>query len=156
MPIDTVATRFLDSHSIPYLVFIHKKTPISVEEAARERGQEPGQVIRSILFRHTTDEFILVLVPGLHRVSWKKVRAWLKISRLSLANKDEVLQITGYDLGTVNPFGIQHKVKIMVDERVFLPSEVSLGSGVHGAAIILATSDFPRALGAYEVGDLTL
>ncbi len=156
MSIDTAATRYLDSRSIPYQVFVHNKTPFSIEEAAQERGQEPGQVIRSILFRHASDEFILVLVPGLCRVSWRKIRAWLKVSRISLATKEEVLRKTGYDLGTVNPFGLQNKVRILVDERVFLPPEVSLGSGVHGVAIILASSCLPQAIGSCEIGDLAL
>jgi Cys-tRNA(Pro)/Cys-tRNA(Cys) deacylase len=156
MSIDTTATRYLDSHSIPYQVFIHKKTPISVEEAARERHQEPGQVIRSILFRHASDEFILVLIPGLCRVSWRKIRLFLKISRISLASKEEVLRVTGYDLGTVTPFGLQNKVRILVDERVFLPSQVSLGSGVRGTAIILSTTYLKQALESLEMGDLAL
>lgn len=74
-----------------------------MEQAARERGQRPEQVVRSILFRTGKDEYLLALVAGAAQISWKALRAYLGQSRLTMAKEDEVLRVTGYPIGAVGP-----------------------------------------------------
>jgi len=57
----TPATRTLDLLGIPYWLFEHPRPPESLEQAARERGQTPGQVVRSILFRLSEGQFAMAL-----------------------------------------------------------------------------------------------
>jgi Cys-tRNA(Pro) deacylase len=152
MPVSTPATQTLDRLSIPYRVFEHPHPPGSLEQAARERGQEPGQVVRSILFRHEQEAFIMVLMAGPGQISWKRVRAHLGVSRLSMANETEVREVTGCQIGTVSPFGLPSPILILADNSVFEPEEISIGCGVRGAAIIMKSSDLQRALGEVEIG----
>jgi Cys-tRNA(Pro)/Cys-tRNA(Cys) deacylase len=152
MPISTPATQTLDLLSIPYRLFEHPHPPESLEQAARERGQASGQVIRSILFRHEQEYFVMVLMAGPGQISWKRVRAHLGVSRISMASESEVREITGYEIGTVNPLGLPRPIRILADESVFLPEEISIGSGVRGAAIIMKSADLWRAVGKIEVG----
>jgi len=49
----------------------------TLEQAAIERGQRPEQVVRSILFRLSSDEFFMVLIAGQRQISWKAIRAYL-------------------------------------------------------------------------------
>ncbi len=65
----TPVTIDLSSKKIPYRVFRHPGPIHSLEQAAQERGQEPGQVIRSILFRISQDNYVMVLVAGPKQVS---------------------------------------------------------------------------------------
>jgi Cys-tRNA(Pro)/Cys-tRNA(Cys) deacylase len=150
--ISTLATRTLDGLSIPYRVFEHLRQPESLEQAARERGQLPGQVIRSILFRLDKDNFILTLAAGLTQISWRKLRAHLGVTRISMASEEEVLSVTGYAVGTVSPLGLARPIPILADNGIFTPDEISLGSGLRGVAIIMKSSDLQRALGNIEVG----
>ena len=152
MPVSTPATQILDKLSIPYRIFQHAQPPASLEQAALERGQVPGQIIRSILFRIQKEKFFLTLVAGPGQISWRKLRAHLGVSRISMATGEEVLSVTGYAVGTVSPLGLQHPIRILADESVFKPEEVSLGSGVQGVAIIMKSADFKRTLGKIEVG----
>ncbi|HEX7541073.1 MAG TPA: YbaK/EbsC family protein [Anaerolineales bacterium] len=152
MPISTPATRTLDQLSISYRVFEHPYPPESLEQAARERGQAPGQIIRSILFRYKKGNFFLTLMAGPRQISWSKLRSHLGVSRISMATEDEVLAVTGYAVGTVSPLGLPRPIRILADMSAFKPEEISLGSGVRGAAIILKSTDFQRALGKVEVG----
>ena len=152
MPIPSAATRTLDQLAIPYRIFEHLHPPTSLEDAARQRVQEPDQVIRSILFRHAQENFVMVLIAGPGQVSWKRIRAHLGISRLSMATQAEVLAVTGCELGTVNPIGLPPTVRILGDVSVFKPAEISIGSGVRGQAIIIKSADLRRALREVEIG----
>jgi Cys-tRNA(Pro)/Cys-tRNA(Cys) deacylase len=128
MSVSTTATRTLDQLAIPYRVYRHLRPPASLEEAARERGQLPEQVIRSILFRRGEDDFIMILVAGPGQLSWRKLRSHLRVSRLSLASEAEVLKVSGAAIGAVGPLGLPVPVPLLVDEGVFLPEEVSIGT----------------------------
>jgi Cys-tRNA(Pro) deacylase len=152
MVITTPATQSLDQLSIPYRVFEHLQPPGSLEQAANERGQVPGQIIRSILFRFEKDHFFLTLMAGPEQISWRKLRAYLGVSRISMASEDEVLTVTGCAVGTVSPFSLPHPIRILADVSVFTPEEISIGSGRRGTAIIMKSADIKRALGNLEVG----
>jgi len=151
----TAAGRALDALGIPYRLFRHSQPPDSLEQAATQRGQLPDQVIRSILFRLGKNDFVLVLTAGPAQLAWPKLRARLGVSRLSLASEAEVLEVTGAPIGAVGPLGLPVPVPLLADEGVFLPEEVSIGSGVRGTAVILKSKDLKRALGQVDIARLT-
>ncbi len=65
----------LTEMGIPHREFQHPNPVHSLEQAARERGQTPGQVIRSIVFRLGKGEYVMVLVAGPSQISWPDLRA---------------------------------------------------------------------------------
>ncbi len=144
----------LESLGIHHQVFRHRGQVNSLEQAARERDQRPGQVVRSILFRLGEDEFAMALVAGPAQISWKKLRQHMGQSRLTMASEEEVLAVTGYRVGAVSPFGIPHPLRVLIDPGVLREEVVSLGSGIRGTAIIMSTTDLMKALGNPEVIDL--
>ena len=123
-----------------------------MEEAAGQRGQGPGQVIRSILFRVDKNDFFLTLIAGPGQISWRRLRARLGVSRISMASETDVLKITGYEIGTVNPLGLPNPIPILVDVGVFHYPEISMGCGVPGTAIIMASADLRKVLGKIDIG----
>jgi Cys-tRNA(Pro)/Cys-tRNA(Cys) deacylase len=148
----TPVTRYLDAKGIPYRFFRHPGEVHSLEQAARERGHKPEQIIRSIVFRLSRGGFIMVLVAGEKQVSWPALRRHLGTSRISMATEAEVLQQTGYPLGAVSPFGIRQPLRILVDHGALDQDEISIGSGVRYTTVILKGEDFLEALGQVEVG----
>ena len=152
MEISTPVTRFLDERHIPYRLFQHSGPVHSIEEAARQRGERPEQIIRSILFRLSSEEFLMVLIAGPGQISWKALRVFLDQSRLTTATEEEVIRVTGYQIGAVSPFGLPQPVRTLVDESVLAEEEISIGSGQRGLAVILQKKDFIQAMGKMEVG----
>jgi Cys-tRNA(Pro) deacylase len=152
MEISTPVTRFLDERHIPYRLFQHSGPVHSIEEAARQRGERPEQIIRSILFRLSSEEFLMVLIAGPGQISWKALRVFLDQSRLTTATEEEVIRVTGYQIGAVSPFGLPQPVRTLVDESVLAEEEISIGSGQKGLAVILQKKDFIQAMGNMEVG----
>ncbi len=151
----TPAGAALMKRGIPHRTFRHAGTVDSLEQAARERNQLPEQVVRSLVFRTAVDQFIMILVAGAGQVSWKRLREHLGQSRLTLATPAEVLQATGYRIGTVSPFGLPHPIRILVDQSVLRQHEVSIGSGEAGAGIMILAVDLLGALPEAETVQLT-
>jgi Cys-tRNA(Pro)/Cys-tRNA(Cys) deacylase len=148
----TPVTQDLDRKGIPYRLFTHPGPIHSLEQAARERGQRPEQVVRSIVFRLSEGEFVMVLIAGPQQISWAALRTHLGVSRMSMASEEEVLVTTGYPLGAVSPFGLPGTMRILADESVFKKDQVSLGSGVRYTTVILSSQDLRRGLGNVEIG----
>lgn len=150
------AARELDQRGIAYRLFEHPQPPESLEEAARQRGQTPQQVIRSILFRLSEAEFVMVLMAGPGQISWKHIRAAVGVSRISMASEAEVLSVTGFVRGAVTPLGLPHPLRILADVSVFIPKEISIGSGVRGVAVIMNSTDLKGALEGVETGNFAV
>jgi Uncharacterized conserved protein len=144
----------LEELNIPHQVFKHEKPVLSFEQAASDRNQRPEQIVRSILFQVRPEEFVMVLMAGRDQVDWRKLRQLVKRSRVRMASEDEVLEMTGYRVGTVSPFGLKNPVRILIDESVLREDEISIGSGVRNMAIILKSADLRRALGAVDIVSL--
>jgi Cys-tRNA(Pro) deacylase len=150
----TPATQALDQLQLPYRLFRHTESVSSLEDAANQRGQAPGQVVRSILFRVGEGYFVMALMAGPAQISWSILRKTLGQSRLTMATEDEVLTVTGYRTGAVSPLGLPTPLRMLADEGVFLPDEISIGSGERGLAIILRSTDLRKALPDVEIGSL--
>ena len=144
----------LDSLGIPHRVFRHEKPVTSFEEAASARNQRPEQIVRSILFQVRAGEFVMVLMAGRDQVDWRKLRQLVKRSRVRMATEDEVLEVTGYRIGTVSPFGVKNQVRVLLDASVLREEEISIGSGVRNVAIIMKSADVRKALGEVEIVEL--
>ena len=122
-----------------------KKLPVNVGKTPTRSSEASFSAIRK-------DNFFLTLAAGPEQVSWRKLRAHLGVSRISMATEEEVLGVTGYAVGTVSPLGLAHPTRILADIAIFTQDEISLGSGVRGVAIIMKSADLKRALGEIEVG----
>lgn len=144
----------LDQLGIPHRVFRHEKPVTSFEEAASARNQRPEQIVRSILFQVRPGEFVMVLMAGSSQVDWRKLRQLVKRSRVRMATEEEVLEVTGYRIGTVSPFGVRNQVRVLLDASVLREEEISIGSGVRNVAIIMRSEDVRKALGEAEMVEL--
>jgi len=96
----------------------------------------------------------MILAAGPAQISWKALRRHLSQSRLTMASEAEVLQVTGFRVGTVSPFGLPRPLKVLLDASVLKEKEISLGSGMPNTGIIMQSADLQRALGEVEVVNL--
>jgi Cys-tRNA(Pro) deacylase len=154
MQTQTPVTKALEELDIPYELHIHSRPLRSLEQAASERNLEPGQIVRSLLFRMEGDQFVMVLVPGPSKVDWAKLRHYLGISRVTTARPHEVEAVTGYPTGAVSPFGLKAPVRMLADESIKGIEVISLGAGIRNAGVILKGEDLLAHLDP-ELSDFT-
>ncbi len=141
----------LRKKGIPFSLFVHQEPIHSLEEAAKARSQLPNQVIRSLLFRLAEGQFALVLVAGPQQIPWKNLRSFFQQRRLTQASTEEVLEITGYRIGPVSPFGLANPVPVYIESGVLKEETLSMGSGRAGTAILIKMEDLQRALPRAEI-----
>jgi Cys-tRNA(Pro) deacylase len=106
----------------------------SLAEAAEARGVTPAAVVKTLVVRRGDDDYVFVLVPGDRTISWPKLRALLGVSRLSMPPADVAKDATGFERGTITPFGSTRAWPVVADERL-VGEEITLGAGEHGLAI---------------------
>jgi Cys-tRNA(Pro)/Cys-tRNA(Cys) deacylase len=136
----------LAAAGIPYRLIRHGRVG-SLAEAAAARGVAVPDVIKTLVVRRGDDDFLFVLVPGDRVISWPKLRALLGVSRLSMPDAATAKAATGYERGTITPFGSTKPWPVVADERV-AGREITLGAGEHGAAVAVDADTALRALDA--------
>jgi Cys-tRNA(Pro) deacylase len=142
----------LDRSGIPYRVVRHGRVG-SLAEAAAARGIEPRALLKTLVVRRADDDFLFVLVPGDREIAWPRLRALLGVSRLSMPDAATALAVTGYERGTITPFGSSRPWPVVMDASV-AGEEISLGAGAHGVGVVAQADDVAAALGA-QVADVT-
>lgn len=128
----------------------------SLEEAARARGVDPRDVVKTMVVRRGEDDYLLVLVPGDREIAWPKLRQLLGVSRLSMPDAATATEATGYERGTITPFGSTTPWPVVADAS--LAGEpgrrISLGAGAHGVAVTVG-ADATLAFLEATVADVT-
>ncbi|NUO58369.1 MAG: hypothetical protein HOV78_17005 [Hamadaea sp.] len=121
----------------------------SLPEAAAARGVEIPDVVKTIVVRRGDDDYLFALVPGDRVISWPKLRALLGVSRLSMPDAATAKEATGYERGTITPFGSAKPWPVIADERL-RGRTITLGAGEHGVAVAVGADATVEALdGAY-------
>ena len=122
-------------------------------EAAAARGVQPRDIVKTMVVRRAADDYLCVLVPGDSEIAWPKLRALLGVSRLSMPDAATALQVTGYERGTITPFGALTALPVIADSAM-AGHLVSIGAGAHGVAMSLDADAMLAALNA-TVAEIT-
>ena len=156
---DTPAIRALAASGIDHELTSHGPVR-SLEEAAAARGLDPRQILKTLVVRRGDGDFLFVLVPGDRQISWPKLREHLGVSRLSMPDKEIALEVTGYERGTITPFGslpspAGEPWPVIADALIVSrEGPVSIGAGAHGVAATVHPAQLVEELAA-TVADVT-
>ena len=149
---DTPALRALAESGIRHAVTRHGRVR-SLAEAAAARGVPPQAIVKTMVVRRGEGDHLFVLVPGDREISWPKLRAVLGVNRISMPDAEAARAVTGYERGTITPFGSATALPVVADERI-AGRTISIGAGAHGVAATVAGDDVIAHLGA-RTADVT-
>lgn len=148
---DTPAIVAVEDSGLDHRV-LHYGRARSVEESADKQGIAVSAVIKTLVVRRGDDDYVFVLVPGDRAMDWPKLRRHLGVSRISLPDADEAREATGYERGTITPFGSTRAWPVIVDESA--AGVVAVGAGSHGVSIHVDVDELAAHFSA-ERGDVT-
>ncbi len=137
---------------LEYRVVRHRPAR-SLAEAAALRGISPADIIKTLVVRRAANDFLFVLVPGDREIAWPKLRTHLGVSRLSMPDAATAFEATGYERGTITPFGSRTAWPVIADATI-AGRTISLGAGEHGATVLLDADAAVAALGA-DLADIS-
>jgi Cys-tRNA(Pro)/Cys-tRNA(Cys) deacylase len=135
----TPALAAVEESGLAYRVIRHGPVK-SLTEAAHARGVDPADVIKTLVVRRGDDDYLFVLVPGDRTISWPKLRRLLGVSRVSMPDAQTARAATGYERGTITPFGSLRPWPVIADTRI-AGRQITLGAGEHGTALAVAADD---------------
>ena len=148
---EQAALAALEESGVAYRLLRHGPVR-SLAEAAEARGVTPAAVVKTLVVRRGDDDYLFVLVPGDRTISWPKLRAVVGERRLSMPDAEQAREATGYERGTITPFGSVRSWPVVADERI--TGEITLGGGAHGVAVAVDAQSALTALDAV-VADVT-
>tara|TARA_Y100000768_G_scaffold352511_1_gene304167 strand:+ start:30 stop:512 length:483 start_codon:yes stop_codon:yes gene_type:complete len=107
----------LDEYNKGLKAIVLNSSARTAQEAADSLNTEVGSIVKSLLFT-TEDGFVLCLVSGDKRCSLNKLKK-IKIQKdVSMANPDQVKEVTGFTIGGVSPIGHLQKIEIFIDNEL--------------------------------------
>ncbi len=155
-PVTTLLTQAGIAYDVIEIPLSEDKKPIrNLEELLRNQGLDPQSVVRSVLFKTASEQFVLLAVAGGGRADWAVLRHHLNERKCRMAEFDEVPQATGYVVGAVPPIALPENIKVLVDNSVKQYPTVVIGSGVLGYALSLKGADLLKLMAGAELGVFT-
>lgn len=144
----TNAARILDGLEIRYELREYEVDPddLAAESVARKIGLPAEQVFKTLVMRGDRNGVCLAVAPGDSEVDEKALARLTGDRRIVMVSLKEVQPLTGYIRGAVTALGAKRDYPVWVDETVELFDLISVSAGVRGTQILLAPSDYLRAV----------
>lgn len=138
----------LDQKGVAYELKAHPNTAHTAADAAKEIGLQLGQIVKSLLVEGHRHPPVLLLVPGDRMVHFNKLGKILGDRSIFLCSPERTLEVTGYQVGLVTPFGLKADLPKIIDSSALDSEKVAVSSGTWGFEIVLSPHDLMEASGA--------
>ncbi|GAB4444114.1 MAG: hypothetical protein Fur0044_40500 [Anaerolineae bacterium] len=136
---------FIEAQNIEATILSMAEHTPTVPDAARALGVEPEQIIKSLVFL-VYEEPLLVINNGLAKVDRRKVADRLGVGKkqVKFASAEQALEITGYVVGSMPPFGHRRKLRTLVDQAITGFQVIFGGGGDIDAMMRLTVAELLR------------
>ena len=144
----TNAVRILDNLSISYELRSYEVDPddLAAERAAEKIGLPAGMVFKTLVARGDRAGVCLAVLPGNAHLDLKALARLTGDRKIDTVALKEVQPLTGYIRGGVTALACKKNYPVYVDETIELFDQISVSAGVRGTLILLAPSDYLRAV----------
>jgi Cys-tRNA(Pro) deacylase len=121
----------------------------TVESAAQALGTTVDRIVKSLLFI-INGEPTLVISLGTQRVDRKRLAKHFNVGRkrVKLANADTVLELTGFVIGAVPPFGHRSNLSVILDKSILDKPVVYAGGGSTQSMLAITPDELLRVTSA--------
>jgi Cys-tRNA(Pro) deacylase len=133
----------LKSNEINFELITLTKPVHSVYDVQIACNCTASEVIKTLVFIGSHP--ILVVLPGDKMADINKIKNFTGEKELRMAKPAEVLELTGYGVGAVSPFGINSNFKQIADKSIFDIPFLFLGSGESNILIKMSKDEFLKA-----------
>ncbi len=96
---------------------VETKNMKTVEEVGKFLKEKPDKFIKTLVYK-TDGEPAIVMIRGDHEVNESKVKSYLGVNEIFLADEKTIEEVTGAPLGFAGPVGLKVKCKLLADYSV--------------------------------------
>ena len=124
-------------------VIVLESTARTAVDAAKSLNTEVGSIVKS-LFLRTKNSFLLCLIAGDKRCSLNKIKKILNEKDVSMANADQVKEVTGFTIGGVSPVGHLNNLNIYIDNSLQRFKDVFAAAGHPNTIFKISFTDLQK------------
>ncbi len=144
----TLGIELLKRTGIEFDVLTYRYRETGALPAAHALGLSPTVVVKSLVFRSDTGDYLFALIDGAGRVSGKKLARASGHKRVGAAAPRDAERITGYQVGGISPLGAKRALPVFLDRRTAESEEVVINAGGRGTMVRLKTIKLVQITGA--------
>ena len=147
---------FLEERGILYRrLEFPSETEKGAANVAHALGFSEAQAVKTLIFETAAGERALVMLGGDKNAISGRLKRALGSRNIRLAEPATVIEVTGYEIGSIPPFHWQPPgFRSIVDACLMNEEELGVGAGVWGQEIMIAPADLVAACNG-EVFDLS-
>jgi Ala-tRNA(Pro) deacylase len=131
---------WLTHSSIPFAV-LHHEAVFTSEQAAAVRGTSLASGAKALIVKGG-DRFLLLVLPADRKLDSRKARDVLGVKALRFATREEVLELTGLQPGSIPPFGSLFQLPTYCDPALADNASINFNAGDHTISVQMAYGDF--------------
>lgn len=141
--------QFIDENQIAAEILPMEEDTPTVPDAARALGVGEDQIIKSLVFL-VEGQPTLVIANGTRKVEVRLIARHYGVGRkrAKMARPEQALEITGYIVGAMPPFGHWTRLRTIVDPDVVAQQEIFGGGGEINAMLCITAEELVYATGA--------
>ena len=134
---------YLQESGVHFRELHHEPTRTS-EKSARVRGEELRNGGKAMLLK-VGNVFRLFVLSAARRLDSSKVKQYFGVKRLRFATREELLELTGLEPGSIPPFGSPiFDMELFVDSSITDNERIAFNAGSLTDSIIMKVKDYLR------------
>jgi Ala-tRNA(Pro) deacylase len=130
----------IEQHGVPFDVLRHEPVYTS-DDAARVRGTPLSSGAKALICK-ADERFLMFVLPADRRLASKQIRKQHAMRSLRFASREEVLQLTGLEPGSIPPFGSLFDLPTWCDQRLAAEPRINFNAGDHSISISMTYTDY--------------
>jgi Cys-tRNA(Pro)/Cys-tRNA(Cys) deacylase len=138
---------YLQSRDVPHEINFIDMPAKTIEMAVVALGLKHSQIGKSLLIE--VDEVpTVVIIPGDRRLDVRKLKCLLNAGKIKFVDPDEVVNLTGYVLGSMPPVAHAKEMPVYVDVRLMLLPLIYTSGGPIDTVLKIKPQDLVSAVNA--------
>ena len=142
MPSESL-TKYLDGHSVAYIVISH--SPAYTAQGIAALAHIPGRELAKTVIVTLDGKLAMAVLPAKFQVDLVSLRRGAKAHTAALASEDDFKnRFPECETGAMPPFGNLFGIAVFADESLEKDTEIVFNAGNHRELIRMAWADFKR------------
>ena len=142
----TRAIKFLKQKNIPFEVVRYTHEEKGAEYAARATGFALEKTVKTLVVDLGDTKCLLALLPGDKQLDLKGIARICSVKRAAMAGTETAERLTGYLVGGISPFGVKHRLPVVIEQSILEFERVLINAGQRGIMLLMKPQDIVKAL----------